>query len=70
MNTLTMADAIFELCSRREERRIPAAVCKQQATQKTEEELQPKGNLIFGQLLPLSSLMYHEGYTALIVRWN
>ena len=56
-----MADAIFVPYSRREEHRIPTAVCKQRGTQKTEKELQPEGNIIFGQFFPLSSLMYHQG---------
>ena len=56
--------------SRREERRIPTAVCKQRATQKTEKGLKPEGNLIFGQFIPLSSLTDHRGYATLIVRWN
>ena len=34
------------------------------------KEIQPGGNLIFGQFLPLSSLTDHKGYAALIVRWN
>ncbi len=45
-------------------------VCKQRATQKIKKELQPEGNIIFGQFLPLSSLTDHQGYAALIVRWN
>ena len=60
----------FDLYSRREERGIPTAVCKQRATQKTEKELQPEGNVIFDQFLPLSSLPDHKGYAALIVCWN
>ncbi|MCK4644317.1 hypothetical protein KAU32_11870 [bacterium] len=69
-NPITMAEAIFIQYSRREERRIPTAVYKQRATQKTEKELQPEGNIIFGQFLPFSSLTDHRGYAALIVRWN
>ncbi|MCK4643504.1 hypothetical protein KAU32_07695 [bacterium] len=68
INTITMADAIFNPYSRREEHRIPTAVCKQQATQKTEKELQPEGNAIFDQFIPLFSLTDHKGYAALIVR--
>ena len=49
-----MADAIFVPHSRRKEHRIPKAVCKRRGTQKTEKELQPEGNIIFGQFIPLS----------------
>ena len=56
-----MADGHFAPYSRREEHSTPAAVCKQRATQKTGKELQPEGNIIFVQFLPLSSFMYHEG---------
>ena len=48
--TVTMAEAIFTQYSRSKERCIPSAVCKRRATQKTEKELQPEGNIIFGQI--------------------
>ncbi len=48
-----MADALFYSVFKARGTLHTRAVCKKRATQKTEKELQPGGNIIFGQFLPL-----------------